>query len=237
MLVTGVPQFGTQNDFGEGDGVSAIPQWQCQFPMVNQNPNLLDIDTLGLDPILRNTFNRLRSVFCGFQASENPVILSTTDLHDLTCFILHRLLSMPNLDAPLPNISECLRYGVSLYMFITHGPTYYSHVCILNTLVLQLEYHLCSLLSFVEGQESLVVWLLSVGAVASIGTSESKWFRERAAKVSTALGIQYWDHVETHLKKVLWLERTNEDLFQQIWEEIMTSKFVVPQHDGYLNLN
>jgi hypothetical protein len=226
MLVTGLPQFDTQDDFGEGDGVSASPQWPRYFSIDNQNPDLLDFDAPGLDPILRNTLNGLRVVFGIFQTSDNPTSLSTTDLHDLTCFTLHRLLSLPpliGLDSLSTNTSECLRYGVSLYMFIIHGPTYYSHANILNAIVLQLEYHLGPLLSIVEGQDSLIVWLLSVGAVASIGTSESQWFHERAATMSIALGIMCWDDVETHLKSVLWLETTNQGLFQQTWEETITT--------------
>ena len=94
MLVTGSPQFDTQNNFGEGDGVCAIQQWQWQFSMENTNLYLLDFDVLGLDPILGNTVNRLRPIL---QMAEDPTVLSTTDLHDLTCFILRRLLSLPPL--------------------------------------------------------------------------------------------------------------------------------------------
>jgi hypothetical protein len=226
MLVTGSPQFGTQDDLGEGDGVCAIQQWQCQFSTQKKNPNLLDFNALGLDHTIVNTVNRLRSVFGAFQTPEDPVILSTTDLHDLTCFTLHRLLSLPpltGLDSQSTNISKCLRYGVSLYMFIIHGPTYYSHVKILNKLVLQLEYHLGPLLSFAERQDSLLVWFLSIGAIASIGTNESQRFRGRAATISIELGFRCWDDVETHLKRVLWLKTTARVLFRQTWKEIITS--------------
>jgi hypothetical protein len=70
---------------------------------------------------------------------------------------------LAGLDFLSTNTSECLRYGLSLYMFIIHGRTYYSHVNILNALVLQLEHYLGPLLSFIERQDSLFVWFLSVG--------------------------------------------------------------------------
>jgi hypothetical protein len=108
-------------------------------------------------------------------------------------------------------------------MFIIHGPTYYSHANILNALVLKLEYHLGSLLSFVERQDSLFVWFLSIGAVASIGTNESQWFRGRAAAISIVLGLRCWDDVKAHLERILWLKTTAQFLFQQIWEEVITS--------------
>jgi hypothetical protein len=163
------------------------------------DPNLFDFDTLVFDPNVANIVNRLRSVF-GDSTSHAPVILSATDLHDLTCFALHRLLSLPPFtDAQSSNTSECLRHAVAAYMFIVHGATYYSHIHILNALIIQLQFHLESLLSFGEHQDSLLLWYVSVGAVASTGTNES------------------------HLKRVLWLEARSQVLFQQVWEGILMS--------------
>lgn len=226
MLVAGSPQFDTQDDFGGGNGVSAIPEWQCQFAMENQNLDLLNLDTLGLDPIVANTVNRLRSVFNIFQTSDGALMLSTTDLHDLTCFMLHRLLSLPpltGLDILSTATSECLRYAVSLYMFIIHGSTYYSHANMLNILLIRFEHHIDPLLSSSERQDSLLVWFLSIGAVASLGMNESQWFYERLTTISITLELKYWADVERHLKQVLWLETPLQILFQQTWEEIIKS--------------
>jgi hypothetical protein len=187
------------------------------------DPNLFDFDTLVFDPNVANIVNRLRSVF-GDSTSHAPVILSATDLHDLTCFALHRLLSLPPFtDAQSSNTSECLRHAVAAYMFIVHGATYYSHIHILNALIIQLQFHLESLLSFGEHQDSLLLWYVSVGAVASTGTNESHWFRGKAVALSVALGLQCWDDVKTHLKRVLWLEARSQVLFQQVWEGILIS--------------
>ncbi|RDW57214.1 hypothetical protein BP5796_12664 [Coleophoma crateriformis] len=225
MLVTGSPQFDTQDDAGQGDGVYAIPQWQYSISMETKNPKLVDLDVLGLDPTIGNIIHRLRSVFDLFQTLETPVTLSTTDLHDLACFTLHRMLSLPPLigqDSLATNTSECFRYGVSLYMFIMHGPTYYSHAHILYGLVLQLEYHLEPIFSLTNVDYSLLVWFLTMGAVASAGTSEIQWFCARAGEITIRLGLQCWDDVERHLKSVLWLETTTRSLFQQIWEDMAT---------------
>lgn len=220
LLVTGSPQFETQDDFGGGDGICAIPQWQCQ-PSVNKtDPGLVNFDALGLNPNLCNIVNRLRTIL------NDSSILSLNDLHDLTCFTLHRLFSLPPLtgdDFQHSNISECLRYAVSAFMFVVHGATYYSHAHILRVLVIELECHLDHLLSLEECQDSLLLWLLSVGAAASSGTDKSRWFRGKAAALSAALGIQCWNDVETHLKRVLWLATRPQVLFQQTWEEILTA--------------
>lgn len=226
MLVTGSPQFEAQDNFGGGNGVCAIHQWQCSFSMESSGSNLLDLDALCLDPVLKNILIRLRSIFGQCKMSGDKVTLSTTDLHDLTCFILHRLLHLPHftsVDSQSATTSECLRYGAAIYMFLIHGPTYYSHANILNSLVLQLKHHLDSLISSDGSQESLLLWVLSVGNVASIGTNERPWFRGQAAAVSAALGIRCWEDVEVHLKRVLWLESRCRLLFKQTWEDIVAS--------------
>lgn len=222
MVITGSPQFDTQDDMGEGEGVCVIEQWKSQVSNEVADLNSLDLASLGLDPVLQITINRLRSIFGVLQQGEYPVVLSTTDLHDLTCFTLHRLLSLPRFstfDVLSGNISECLRYGVAIYMFLIHGPTYYSHANLLNTLVLQLRHYLSQLSLFIEGQESLFIWLLSVGAVASIGTNESQWFLDETAELSAATNLYSWSDVESHLKRILWRKSTAWILFQQTWEE------------------
>jgi hypothetical protein len=219
LLVTGTPQFETQDDFGLGDGIPALKQWKCRSAE-SREPRLLDFDALGLDPDLGNIITRLRSVF------NDTLILSATDLHDLTCFAFHRLMSLPSLtiaDSRSSNASTCLRYAVSAYMFIVHGATYYSHLHILNALIIQLQCHIGPLLLSTECENSLLIWLLSVGAVASTDTSESPWFRTQAAAISRALGLQRWHDVERHLKRVLWYETRSKILFEQTWEEILTS--------------
>jgi hypothetical protein len=227
MLVIGSPQFETQDDFGQGDGVYAIPRWTCDLDQIHLDPGLIDLSDLDLT--VRNIFVRLRGIFSQSKAPdmlEMSTVLSTTDLHDLTLFALHRLLCLPpfaNIDHRSAALSESMRYGASIYMFIVHGPTYYSHAVILNSLLVQLRYHLGPLISSDSLHHSLLLWLLSVGNVASVGTNESDWFRGQATGVSAVLGIRCWEDVEVHLKRVLYLQPGCRVLFQQIWETAITS--------------
>jgi hypothetical protein len=227
LLVTGSPQFETQDDFGAGDGISTISQWQYQISTHERNSNFLDLDALKVDPTLGNIVNRLRAVFGGVSSTcQESVILTTTDLHDLTCFALHRLLSLSHfagVDFQSSSTSECLRYSVAAYMFIIHGATYYSHVHILNAFIIQLQCHVGPLLSSLDSNQSLLLWFLSVGAVAATESNESNWFRGKAAAVSAALGVQCWEDVERHLKRVLWLETRSKLVFQLVWDEILSS--------------
>jgi hypothetical protein len=183
----------------------------------------LEFAGLGIDAALANNLTHLRSILIGGQIFGSEATLSTTDLHDLTCFILHRLLSMPSFThrcLPQNNISECLRYGVAIYMFLIHGPTYYSHAHLLASLVHQLKVYLAPVLRTATHNNSLLLWLLSVGSVASIGTSENEWFHANTTLISEAMALKCWDGVEAHFKEVLWFETEAQMLFRRLWGEV-----------------
>ena len=226
LLVTGSPQFEAQDDNGTGTGVSTIPQWRYEFPVEHHDADLLDLDSLGIDPVLSSVIMRARFIFGAFHLSERPQSLSNTVLHDLTCYTLHRLLNLhpfASLDSALgcANISECLRISISMYMLIVHGPIYYSHAAILFSLLLKLKNNIESP-AFADASESLILWILSVGSVAATGTYESNWFREQAAALCKKLNVRRWADLENHLKRTLWLESKSAALFQQMWEDMIT---------------
>jgi len=109
-------------------------------------------------------------------------------------------------------------------MFIIHGPTYYSHLHVLDILVSELQSQLTSLS---EPQESLFIWLLLVGAAASAGMNSANWFREKVVTISVALDLHSWDSVEIHLRRVLWLKTRSQVLFRSVWEEIISSDSII----------
>jgi hypothetical protein len=223
LLVTGSPQFEAEDEYGMGNGVCSIQQWQSVLFVEHSDPALLNFGELDLDPILEKTITNLRSIFGTLRTSTNPGMLSNTNLHDLTLFVLHRLLGLPpfaSVDSRSASTSECLRYGASIFMFIIHGPTYYSHAAVLHSLLLQLKSHL-EFLTAATPRGSLLLWLLSVGAVAATGTGESIWFRGRLTALSKEKGIQYWEDFKEHLKSILWLEARAQVLFQEMWEDIV----------------
>ncbi|KAK2054787.1 hypothetical protein LY76DRAFT_619015 [Colletotrichum caudatum] len=125
MIVTGHPQFETQDDAGIGDGVPPPPEWQLDSAALHEDMSALgDAET---DHTVRDAAVRLRYIF---RRAAQQVPLAPARLHDLTCFVIHRLLlSMPRggSDTHQSPASECARNAIILYMFIVQGPTYYSH--------------------------------------------------------------------------------------------------------------
>lgn len=215
MLIMGHPQFETQDDFGIGDGIPPIPEWQFDSTAVDDQ--LFHLSTIEVDDSVKNVFNRLRNIF---QRAGN-ILFPATQLHDLTCFVIHRLLlSAPaTTTPPLSRMTESIRYGIVLYMFIAQGPTYYSHAVILNTILIRFMEHLEK--STPRIYDSLDVWFCAVGMVASSGTAHHRWFMNRARDIAAALQLANSSDTLVHIKTVLWLEKPqSEDLFRSHWDTI-----------------
>lgn len=215
MLIMGHPQFETQDDAGIGDGIPPIPEWQLE--PVGLDDCHVDLAPYEIDYAVSNVVGRLRSVF----RQAEQVHFSTTRLHDLTCFVVHRLLRTspdPPMSAPSP-MSQCLRYATALYMFIIQGPTYYPHTVIMGDVIRKL----------IENREQLDpspfdIWIFTIGLAASVGTAQYQWFLERARAAATSLQLREWSHVLAHTRAILWSETLCEgDIFRPAWDDILCS--------------
>ncbi|EKV04878.1 hypothetical protein PDIG_86790 [Penicillium digitatum PHI26] len=219
MLIMGHPQFETQDDFGIGDGIPPIPEWQFDSTVLDDQ--LFDLSNIEVEYAVKNVLSRLRSIF--HRVRNMP--FQATQLHDLTCFVIHRLLlSAPATTISLPSpITESIRCGVIIYMFIAQGPTYYSHAVILNTIMIRFMENLEHLTSISRVYDSLDVWFAAVGMVASAGTPHHRWFMSRAREIAVALNLENFDVILFHIKSVLWLEKPqSEDLVRSHWDNIFS---------------
>jgi hypothetical protein len=228
MLVMGHPQFETQDDSGAGHGIAPISEWQLESDP--SNGDLLQLAGTDVDAVVKNVFIRLRNIFQRAKRIPFP----TTQLHDLTCFVVHRLLlTAPDTADPANSqsspVSECVRYAIILYMFIIHGPTYYSHAVILNTMIIRFMQHLKQLESTPHLNGLLDVWLVAIGMVSSTGTAHHQWFVGRARGVAASIQLENWNDVLVRIKSILWLETPQgEDIFRPHWDSI----FRATSHPG-----
>ncbi|TVY36230.1 hypothetical protein LSUB1_G005076 [Lachnellula subtilissima] len=216
MLVTGAPQFQTQDDFGFGSGIGSIPQWQ----LAGLDSENMALDDLDVDPAMSNIISRLRAISHEPQLSR----LTSTELHDLTCYVTHKLLLLPPLSPANPMrsaISECLRYALALYMLILHGTTYYSHEDLANTIMIHLKTHLEALARIKYDHGPLGIWAISMGMVAGVGTKDHQWFLNQARMAKIALGLQTWEDVLVSLESILWMRVEQLELFQEKWGDIL----------------
>ncbi|KAE8319812.1 hypothetical protein BDV41DRAFT_570739 [Aspergillus transmontanensis] len=219
MIVMGYPQFETQDDVGIGDGIPPIPEWQLDPTTLYDDSS--ELISMEVDYAVRNVFIRLRSAFKQAQRIHFP----TTRLHDLTCFVIHRLLlTVPDTESSHSSITECVRYAIILYMFIIHGPTYYSHAAMMNSIVIRFIDQLKQLGSTPPAYGSLDAWLLAIGLVASTGTPEYQWFIERAQIMAASLRLSNWNDVLVRIKCILWMETLQgEDIFRPHWDAIFST--------------
>jgi hypothetical protein len=69
---------------------------------------------------------------------------------------------------------------------------------------------------------SLDIWLLGIGLVASTGTAHYQWFMARACEISASLPLVDCDDALDRIKSILWLETTQtEQVFRSHWDAII----------------
>ncbi|CAI6091726.1 unnamed protein product [Clonostachys chloroleuca] len=217
MIVMGAPQFLTQDDLGFGDGVGPILQWK----MASMVPSILKPipDEIDVDPEMSSIIAHLQAVF---HQTEIPPP-SSTELHDLTCFVVHKLLLLPPNSSPEPlcvAVYECLRHALVLYMLIVHGTTYYSHATLTNCILTQLKQHLETLTQTDYLHSDLHIWLLSIGMAASTGMPQAQWFFDQACVAALALRLREWKQVLGRLERILWIPVPQGEAISRRWEEI-----------------
>jgi hypothetical protein len=222
MIARMSPQFATQDDDGNGDGISPVSQW---IELANHtHENIVPgIDGLILKPAIDDTLRRLRMLL----NQGSTFQLSTADFHDLVCFVLHRLLDArihdtSDLGACPLSTSRGLSYAMALYLLAIHGPTYFSHDGLQCRITLHLKEYLDDALESLKvTNASLSIWMLSVGMVASLHTPISREFSFQAELAALDLGVYDWDGIRHHLRAILWLENTDiEQTFLQAWQEV-----------------
>ena len=218
MIVTGHPQFETQDDDGIGSGIPPIPEWQHDRP--TDDDDLQDLTDAEIDHEVAEVFLRLRFVL----RRTERVPLSTTKLHDLTCFVGHRLLlSAPETTALTSSpATECMRYGVVIHMFLIQGTTYFSHAVLLEALVTRLMENILLLESVRPPRGSFDVWCLAVGLAASAGTGNYRWFWERSLALATSQQLDGWGDILNRMKSILWFETPqSENIFRPHWDALL----------------
>ncbi|UPX16783.1 uncharacterized protein EKO05_0007169 [Ascochyta rabiei] len=221
MVIMQSPQFPTQDDYGCGHGIAPISQWyEATNNIHSAAPTTLEIPIM--DPEITDVLCRLHNLF-----DSSQYLLTSTDLHDLTLFVVHRLL----LWSPRPQIdgfpfdlagSGSVRHALVLYLLMIQGPTYFSHAHLQYATAIKLQAQLeHTWYTILHSYSSLAVWLLSVGMASSDGAAEAQWFTTQACTAVEALHLQAWDDVVIRLREIVWLDsRTAEPLLQRKWDEI-----------------
>ncbi|KAK1756499.1 hypothetical protein QBC47DRAFT_401402 [Echria macrotheca] len=135
MLIMGRPQFETQTDGGLGPGIPPIHEWLVVGIDGDETLDASQISALhdDIDPEVNTILTRLRKIFDRWKEGA----VSPTRLHDLTCYVVHRLLRH-SADKKTSPAGEALRYATVIYMLTLQGPTYFPHVNLMRQMVSRL---------------------------------------------------------------------------------------------------
>jgi hypothetical protein len=162
-------------------------------------------------------------------ATPRQYTLSSTDIHDLTCFVVHKLLlwsppSQSDNYLQHPALSESVRHALVLYMLIVQGPTYFTHAGLQYATVLKLRAQLeHAWFPMLPDHGSFAIWLLSVGMVAADGMPECHWFTIQALAAADALELRTWGDIVERLRDIVWLDsQAAELLFKSKWQDAWT---------------
>jgi len=200
----GSPQF--QIDETLLSQLASASQPESPTTQINLGRGLLDFGEFRLDPVFDIVLHQLRIIFTAQNQQETSARLSIATRQDLASTVLHIVLPLSHsTDSGIETIAESIRFATCIYMFSIHGPTYYSDLAILKTLTLKLKDHLIPILP-TNIDNSLRVWLLSVGLVGSIGTEANSWFVTECSILRATLNLQTQDDIRAHLERVLWLD-------------------------------
>jgi hypothetical protein len=72
------------------------------------------------------------------------------------------------------------------------------------------------------------LWMLVLGGIASSDKPERPWFVSQLALIVNKLHIMDWSGVDDILESFLWLESACGHGGRELWDEIMTSSYIVP---------
>ena len=94
-----------------------------------------------------------------------------------------------------------------------------------NSEILELEPH-------VSTTNQLLLWVLTIGGIASIEKPERKWYVSALAEVMTKCQLSEWIDVKNSLKEILWLDSACNMAGKELWKEtfsIMQQQSEQPQ--------
>lgn len=178
--------------------------------------SIVGLSKVDVEPQTWNTYLRLYSTF--YHGKTKP--LTPTRLHDLTSFVIHRLLatSLEPSETPTMTLSNCLARAIILYLLILQGPIYYTNAFMSSRTISQLLPHLAKRTMSLT-HASVDLWVAAVGLVASYGTPHYVLLQERVRLVSSFLHLAAWEDASSRIKDVLWLETPHmESVFQSHWD-------------------
>jgi hypothetical protein len=139
---------------------------------------------------------------------EGRQIFAISTLIDHRNMTQHALLSLPQ----RAGTSECYRLAALIYSLLVTFPVHYT-VAPFKELVMQLIVALAGW----DGNDYMLLWVLTIGGIGAMGLDERAWFMTSLQVTATRVGIRTWIEARNIMTKGLWHEATNDGDGQDLW--------------------
>jgi hypothetical protein len=141
---------------------------------------------------------------------EGRKVVTASVLIDHRNMTQHALLSLP----PRLGMNECYRLAALIYSLLVTFPLQYI-AAPFHRLVAELKLALASW----DGDDQMLIWVLTMGGIGAMGLAERKWFVNKFRDTVTRVGFGSWNEVKEVLQRRLWLESTNDRDGSDFWLE------------------
>ncbi|EXJ62207.1 hypothetical protein A1O7_02640 [Cladophialophora yegresii CBS 114405] len=164
-----------------------------------------------------------------------PVMLT-----DQRNYVQHRLMSLESLEeiesrrtAPADLQYEACRLACIAYSFLVIFP-FPPVVGLFERLAKRLQISLLQMRTGVDASPYarvvMQLWILTLGAVVSIGLPERAWFVDELLPVMVRLGVDSWGQMERLLRGFLWHPKTSERDGLDVYRDVKLKAHIVPAH-------
>jgi hypothetical protein len=148
-------------------------------------------------------------------------------------FVQHSLLLLPTAgELEFPEVSsihlyEAIRYTALIYSIAVTFPLppmtgiYDKLTARLKSVLEESKLDLCWKL-----YPKTLLWVLTLGGIASSVTVHRSWYVQTLAAISAALDISRWDDVAEEMGRYLWLERACDAGGRKLWLEVIRERYL-----------
>lgn len=146
-------------------------------------------------------------------------------------FVQHTLLSLPTADelefaeVSSVHLYEAIRYTALIYSAAVTFPLppttgiYDKLTARLKSVLEESKLDLCWTL-----YPKTLLWVLTLGGIASSVTAHRCWYVQNLAAISAALNISRWDEVAEEVEQYLWLERACDAGGRKLWLDVIRER-------------
>jgi hypothetical protein len=199
------------------------------YPLKSLGQGFKALKEFGITGDAANTLQALAdlTVFTECYSRGIAPVSDLSEVIDRRNFVQHSLLSLPTADeldfadVSSARLYDAIRYSALIYSIAVTFPLppmtgIYDKLTARLKSVLQES----RLDRYWKLYPKTLLWVLTLGGIASAVTTYRSWYVQTLAGISAALNIWRWDEVVEEMGQYLWLERACDAGGRKLWLEV-----------------